>query len=114
MSYDSARIGSYLCGPDQPLLVIAGPCVLEDEAGALEIAEAEAAVVLLPVCGLPRRVLGHRKLVRLLPAPDSKKAEAAVALLHLSGLPRRELSHRKLVRLLPAPAMMTQTHLPYH
>jgi 2-dehydro-3-deoxyphosphooctonate aldolase (KDO 8-P synthase) len=40
MSYDSARIGSYLCGPDQPLLVIAGPCVLEDEAGALEIAEA--------------------------------------------------------------------------
>ncbi len=40
MSYDSVRVGSYLCGPDQPLLVIAGPCVLEDEAGALEIAEA--------------------------------------------------------------------------
>ena len=39
MSYDTVDIGSYQCGPDQPLLVIAGPCVLEDQAGALEIAE---------------------------------------------------------------------------
>lgn len=34
-----ARIGPYLCGKDQPLLWIAGPCVLENESLALEIAE---------------------------------------------------------------------------
>ncbi|MEM9352693.1 MAG: 3-deoxy-8-phosphooctulonate synthase [Planctomycetota bacterium] len=39
-----ARIGDYLCGRDEPLLWIAGPCVLEDEAGALEIAEELARV----------------------------------------------------------------------
>jgi len=32
------HIGSSLCGRQQPLLLIAGPCVLEDETGALEIA----------------------------------------------------------------------------
>jgi len=31
-------VGPYRCGPGQPLLVIAGPCVLEDEASALLIA----------------------------------------------------------------------------
>ena len=34
-----AAVGPYLCGKDQPLLWIAGPCVLESEALALEIAE---------------------------------------------------------------------------
>jgi 2-dehydro-3-deoxyphosphooctonate aldolase (KDO 8-P synthase) len=34
-----ATIGPYRCGAGQPLLVIAGPCVLEDEATALAIAE---------------------------------------------------------------------------
>jgi len=34
-----ARVGPYLCGSDQPLLWIAGPCVLESESLALEIAE---------------------------------------------------------------------------
>jgi 2-dehydro-3-deoxyphosphooctonate aldolase (KDO 8-P synthase) len=34
-----ASIGPYLCGRDQPLLWIAGPCVLESEELALEIAE---------------------------------------------------------------------------
>ena len=34
-----AAVGPYLCGQDQPLLWIAGPCVLESEALALEIAE---------------------------------------------------------------------------
>jgi 2-dehydro-3-deoxyphosphooctonate aldolase (KDO 8-P synthase) len=34
-----ARIGPYQCGSDQPLLWIAGPCVLESRALALEIAE---------------------------------------------------------------------------
>lgn len=34
-----ARVGPYLCGQDQPLLWIAGPCVLESESLALEIAE---------------------------------------------------------------------------
>lgn len=34
-----ARIGSYLCGKQQPLLWIAGPCVLENQGLALEIAE---------------------------------------------------------------------------
>ncbi|QDU97830.1 3-deoxy-8-phosphooctulonate synthase [Lignipirellula cremea] len=33
-----ARVGPYLCGPGQPLLVIAGPCVLESERLTLEIA----------------------------------------------------------------------------
>lgn len=31
-------IGSYVCGRQHPLLLIAGPCVLEDESAALEIA----------------------------------------------------------------------------
>lgn len=34
-----AQVGPYLCGGDQPLLWIAGPCVLESESLALEIAE---------------------------------------------------------------------------
>lgn len=34
-----ARIGPYQCGSDQPLLWIAGPCVLESRELALEIAE---------------------------------------------------------------------------
>jgi 2-dehydro-3-deoxyphosphooctonate aldolase (KDO 8-P synthase) len=34
-----AQIGSLRCGRDEPLVVIAGPCVLEDEAAALAIAE---------------------------------------------------------------------------
>ncbi len=35
---NTARVGPYTCGPGNPLLVIAGPCVLEDEASALQIA----------------------------------------------------------------------------
>jgi 2-dehydro-3-deoxyphosphooctonate aldolase (KDO 8-P synthase) len=34
-----AGIGPYRCGSDQPLVWIAGPCVLESQSGALEIAE---------------------------------------------------------------------------
>ena len=34
-----AAVGPYLCGSQQPLLWIAGPCVLESESLALEIAE---------------------------------------------------------------------------
>jgi 2-dehydro-3-deoxyphosphooctonate aldolase (KDO 8-P synthase) len=33
-----AQVGPYRCGPGQPLLLIAGPCVLETEPLALEIA----------------------------------------------------------------------------
>jgi 2-dehydro-3-deoxyphosphooctonate aldolase (KDO 8-P synthase) len=33
-----AEIGSYRCGRLQPLLIIAGPCVIEDEARTLDIA----------------------------------------------------------------------------
>ncbi len=33
-----AQIGSFACGVDQPLLLIAGPCVLEDEGLARQIA----------------------------------------------------------------------------
>lgn len=33
-----AQIGSFACGDDQPLLLIAGPCVLEEEALACRIA----------------------------------------------------------------------------
>jgi 2-dehydro-3-deoxyphosphooctonate aldolase (KDO 8-P synthase) len=36
--HNPARVGPYLCGPAEPLLWIAGPCVLEDLASALEIA----------------------------------------------------------------------------
>ncbi|MCH2115127.1 MAG: 3-deoxy-8-phosphooctulonate synthase [Pirellulales bacterium] len=36
---DPVVIGPYLCGREQPLLWIAGPCVLETEALAIEIAE---------------------------------------------------------------------------
>lgn len=34
----SARVGPYLCGPGQPLLLLAGPCVIENEALTLSIA----------------------------------------------------------------------------
>ena len=33
------QIGNYRCGPGEPLLLIAGPCVLESQTLALEIAE---------------------------------------------------------------------------
>jgi 2-dehydro-3-deoxyphosphooctonate aldolase (KDO 8-P synthase) len=39
MLNNPAKIGTYLCGADQPLLVIAGPCVIENEAHTLSIAE---------------------------------------------------------------------------
>ena len=39
MPENTATIGPYRCGPGQPLLVIAGPCVLEDEPLAASIAE---------------------------------------------------------------------------
>ena len=34
-----ARIGSYRCGAGEKLLVVAGPCVIENEALTLRIAE---------------------------------------------------------------------------
>jgi len=40
-----ALIGPHRCGPGQPLLVIAGPCVIESEAICLQIAEALRAIV---------------------------------------------------------------------
>lgn len=39
MPNNPAQIGPLLCGSDQPLLWIAGPCVLENRNSALEIAE---------------------------------------------------------------------------
>ena len=39
MHSDIVTVGPYQCGRKQPLLLIAGPCVLETEAMALEIAE---------------------------------------------------------------------------
>ena len=39
MPHNPARIGHYQCGAGQPLLWIAGPCVLEDFGAALHIAE---------------------------------------------------------------------------
>ena len=39
MPHNLARIGPYQCGAGQPLLWIAGPCVLEDFPAALHIAE---------------------------------------------------------------------------
>ena len=48
-----AHIGSHLCGPGQPLLVIAGPCVIETEDLCLRIAEALAGLA----ARLPIRVV---------------------------------------------------------
>lgn len=39
MSNNPAQIGPYRCGKDEPLLVIAGPCVMESDALTLAIAE---------------------------------------------------------------------------
>ena len=39
MSENPVTIGAYRCGRGQPLLVIAGPCVIEDAAATLAIAE---------------------------------------------------------------------------
>ncbi len=39
MSENPVTIGPYRCGRGQPLLIIAGPCVLEEEATTLEIAK---------------------------------------------------------------------------
>ncbi len=39
-----ARVGPHLCGPGQPLLVIAGPCVAENESLCLRVADTLAAL----------------------------------------------------------------------
>ncbi|MFM7042052.1 MAG: 3-deoxy-8-phosphooctulonate synthase [Planctomycetaceae bacterium] len=39
-----ACVGRYLCGPGHPLLVVAGPCVIESEALCLSIAEELAGI----------------------------------------------------------------------
>ncbi|MEQ8790661.1 MAG: 3-deoxy-8-phosphooctulonate synthase [Pirellulaceae bacterium] len=39
---DPARIGPHRCGANQPLLLIAGPCVMEDESATLQVASALA------------------------------------------------------------------------
>jgi 2-dehydro-3-deoxyphosphooctonate aldolase (KDO 8-P synthase) len=39
MANQPAQIGNYRCGPGQPLLVLAGPCVIENEQLTLSIAE---------------------------------------------------------------------------
>jgi 2-dehydro-3-deoxyphosphooctonate aldolase (KDO 8-P synthase) len=39
MSNNPAQVGSYRCGADEALLVIAGPCVIESESLTLSIAE---------------------------------------------------------------------------
>lgn len=39
MPENPATIGPYRCGHRQPLVVIAGPCVIEDEAGTLAVAQ---------------------------------------------------------------------------
>jgi 2-dehydro-3-deoxyphosphooctonate aldolase (KDO 8-P synthase) len=35
----AAKVGPYVCGPGNPLLIIAGPCVLESESTVIEIAD---------------------------------------------------------------------------
>src|SRR5215813_11368412 len=39
MLNNSAQVGSYRCGANEPLLVIAGPCVIESQSLTLRIAE---------------------------------------------------------------------------
>jgi 2-dehydro-3-deoxyphosphooctonate aldolase (KDO 8-P synthase) len=49
-THNPARVGAYLCGRGCPLLLIAGPCVIEDEALTLQIARQLKAIVAdLPV-----------------------------------------------------------------
>ncbi|MFM7074568.1 MAG: 3-deoxy-8-phosphooctulonate synthase [Planctomycetaceae bacterium] len=48
-----AHVGPHPCGPGQPLLLIAGPCVLENEALCLRIADVLAAIA----SALPLRVV---------------------------------------------------------
>ncbi len=43
-STSSVQIGSYHCGPGNPLLLIAGPCVMQDRELTLQIAERLAAI----------------------------------------------------------------------
>lgn len=38
MAHDPAVVGPYRCGVGQPLLIIAGPCVIEDESSTIELA----------------------------------------------------------------------------
>jgi 2-dehydro-3-deoxyphosphooctonate aldolase (KDO 8-P synthase) len=38
VTLNSVQVGPYRCGPGEPLLVIAGPCVIEDESLTLDIA----------------------------------------------------------------------------
>ena len=45
MPENPAQIGPHRCGRGQPLLVIAGPCVIEDERLTLTIASRLAAVL---------------------------------------------------------------------
>lgn len=45
MSNNPVQIGPYRCGADEPLLVIAGPCVIESDALTLAIAEQLASAV---------------------------------------------------------------------
>ena len=53
MAENPATIGPYRCGTGQRLLVIAGPCVIEDEATAMAVAERLAEIAQ----GLPVQVV---------------------------------------------------------
>ena len=44
MTTDTVQVGPYRCGRDEPLLVIAGPCVIQDRALTLAIAQRLAEV----------------------------------------------------------------------
>ena len=44
MTSDPITIGPYQCGSRSPLLVIAGPCVIEDADATLAVAETLAAI----------------------------------------------------------------------
>ncbi|MFP6613438.1 MAG: 3-deoxy-8-phosphooctulonate synthase, partial [Pirellulales bacterium] len=50
MPHNPIQIGPHVCGSGQPLLLIAGPCVIESEALTLQIAETlQAACAGLPL-----------------------------------------------------------------
>ena len=71
------RIGSSLCGCQQPLLLIAGPCVLEDEAGALEIAQQLLQIthdLEISLISKPRLTRQIAPVVNRTEAPDSNVA----------------------------------------
>jgi len=84
-------IGPYRCGRGQPLLVIAGPCVIEDEPGTLATAEELAAMARrleLPLVFKASFDKANRTSVQSFRGPGLEKGLEILARIHrTTGLP---------------------------